>query len=98
LDATDFIAVSNNFLHGLFSKSNNILNGVPNTKASELYRYRSYLENLMIYGSDAANKHLDNTFYYIDSGDMVPCDPTTTYADTSNKGFFTRWNKIKQSK
>ena len=29
---------------------------------------------------------------------MLPCDPTATHTETTNKGFVTRWNKIKQGK
>jgi len=44
LEATDFTAVTNNFLHSLFSHCSVTLNGVSVTQANELYQYRSYLE------------------------------------------------------
>jgi len=43
LDATDFTAVTNNFLHSPFSQCNVTVNGVSITQASEFYQYRSYL-------------------------------------------------------
>jgi len=58
LDASDITKGTNNFLHSLFSQCSISLNGVNITPASELYTYRSYLESLLTYGSDAANSHL----------------------------------------
>jgi len=60
LDYTNFTAVTNNFLHSLFSQCSNSLNGVTITQATELYNYRSYFETLLTYGSDAAATHLTN--------------------------------------
>ena len=96
LEATDYTAVTNNFLHSLFSQCSVTLNGVSVTQANELYQYRSYLETLLTYGSDASASHLTNSFWYLDKGDLLPCDPTA--ADAKNAGFITRWNRIKQSK
>jgi len=98
LDDKDFTAVTNNFLHSLFSQCNITLNDVPITQAGERYQYRSYLETLTTYDSDAAASHLTNSFWYLDNGDMLPCDPTAAQASTTNSGFITRWNRIKQSK
>ena len=47
LDAADFTAVTNNFLHSLYSQCSSALNGVPITQASELYQYRSNLKTLL---------------------------------------------------
>ena len=96
LDATDLKAVTNNFLHSLFIQCSVTLNGVSITQASELYQNRFYPETLLTYESDASVSHLTNSFWYLDKGDLLPCDPTT--ADAINAGFITRWNKIKQSK
>jgi len=76
LDASDFTAGTNNFLHSLFSQCSISLNGVNITPASELYPYRSYLESLLTYGSDAANSHLTNAYWYLDKGDVLAGDPT----------------------
>ena len=74
----------NNFLHSLFSQCSITLNGVTITPAAKLYRYRAYLETLLTYGSDAAASHLTNTYWYLDNGNMLPCDPTGTYTDETN--------------
>jgi len=77
LDASDFTAGTKNFLHSLFSQCSISLNGVNITPASELYPYRSYLESILTYGSDAANSHLTNTYWYLDKGDIFAGDPTS---------------------
>ena len=76
VDFTDLTTVSNNFLRSLFSQCNDTLNGVTITQESEHYHYRSYLETLMTYGTDAAASHLSNAYWYPDTGDMQPSDPT----------------------
>jgi len=97
LDATDYTAGTNNFLHSLFSQCSVSLNGVNITPASELYPYHAYLESLLTYGSDAANSHLTNAYWYLDDGgDVLPGDPTSD--ETKNKGFVKRWEQQKQSK
>jgi hypothetical protein len=55
------------------------------TPVSELYPYRSYLESLLTYGSDASNSHLTNAYWYLDEGDVLAGDPTSD--STKNKGF-----------
>ena len=66
------------------------------TPASELYPYRSYLESLQTYGSDATNSHLTNTYWYLGKGDVLAGDPTST--SIKNRGFVKRWERQKQSK
>ena len=95
----DHTAVTNNFLHSLFSQCNVTLNGVTTTQASEHYNYRSYHETLLTYGTDAAASHLSKAYWYRDKGDMQPCDPTAeTLTSATNRGFITRWNKLGASK
>jgi len=72
------------------------LNGTTITPTSDLYKYRSYLETLLTYARDNATSHLTNSFWYLDSGDLQPCDPTQ--AEPTNTGFLFRWNRIKQRK
>ena len=98
MDNKDFTAVNNNFLHSLFSQCNIKLNNVPITQSDDLYHYRSYLETILTYGSDAGASHLTNSFWYLDQGDMLPCDPSTADKIAANLGFITRWDKIKHSK
>jgi len=80
---TDFTAVRNNFLYSIFSQCSISLNGVTITHVTELYNYRSYFETLLTYGSDAAATHLTNAFWYLDDGDLLPCNPTA--ADAKKK-------------
>jgi len=82
MDNTDFTAVTKNYLHSLFSQCSIALNGWTITQATELYTYRSYFEALLTYGSDVAATHLTNAFWYLDEGDLLPCDPTA--ADEKN--------------
>ena len=56
----------------------------------------SYLETLLTYGSDAAASHMTNAYWYLDNVDLLACYPTK--AETTNKGFIARWDRIKQSK
>ena len=72
MDYSDHLGVTNNFLHSLFSQYNLILNGVNITQASEHYQYRSYVETLMTYISDAAATPLSKAYWYLDTGDMKP--------------------------
>jgi len=92
LENTEFTAVTNNLLHSLFSQCSISLNGLTITQATELYNYRSYFDTLLTYGSDSAATHLTNAFWYLDDGDLLPCDPKA--ADAKNKVFIMRWNKI----
>jgi len=80
----------------VFSQCSISLNGVNITPASELYPYRSYLETLLTYGSDASNSHLTNAYWYLDEGDVLAGDPTSD--SIKNKGSVKRWERQKQSK
>jgi len=53
------------------------------TQATEIYTYRSYFEALLAYDSDAAASHLTNTFWYLDNGDLLHCEPTAANAKTN---------------
>ena len=47
----------------------------------------------------AAATHPTNAYWYRDTGDMLPCDPTTgTVTATTNRGFITLWDKVSASK
>ena len=54
LDDTDFTAVTNNFLHSLFSQCPIALNGATVTPAADYYNYRAFSETILTDGSDAA--------------------------------------------
>jgi len=99
VDFSNHTAVTNNFLHSQFSQCNVTLNGVNITQASEHYQYRSYLETLMTYGSDSASTHLSNAYWYLDTGDLQPVDPSAeTVTAMTNKEFILCWKRISASR
>ena len=71
LDASDYTAGTNNFLHSLFSQCTIALNGVNITQSGDLYNFRTYLETLLTYGSDASLSHLTNIYWYKDTGNVT---------------------------
>jgi len=83
----DFSDVTNYFLHSISCQCNVTLNGVINTQTSEHYLYRSYLETLMTYGSDAAGTHVSNASWYLDTGDMHPVDTSAENVTPMNNRF-----------
>ena len=70
------------------------------TQSGDLYHYLSYLETILTNGSDAGASLLTNSFWYLDRGDMLPCDPSKAdnTAAATNVEFLTRWDKVKQTK
>jgi len=49
----------------------------------------------MTYRSDAATTHLSNAYWYLDTGEMQPVDPSAgNVTPTKNKEFILRWNRI----
>jgi len=70
LGEIDYTAGINNLLHSLFNHCSTSLNGTQITQATELYNYRAYLETLLTYGSDAAESHLKNVLWHLDTGNM----------------------------
>jgi hypothetical protein len=76
-----------------------MLNGVPATQLHDYYNYRAYLETLLTYGSDETVSHLTNAYWYLDTGDMKPCDPIAeTHTSATNDGFIARWSKLSGSR
>ena len=99
VDVSDHTGVTNNLLHSIFSQCTFVLNGTTNTQSIEHYNYRSYLETLLTYGTDAEATHLMNASWYRDTGDRMPCDPTfSTVTAVTNQNFITRWDKLSASK
>ena len=75
-----------------------MVNGVPVTQSHEHYNYRAYLEILPPYGTDAASSHLYNSYWYLDTGDMQPKDPTAeTHTSATNDGFIALWSRLSGS-
>jgi len=60
VEVSDNTGVTNNLLQSLFPQCNFVLNGTTITQSSEQYNYRSYLETLLTYGTDAADTILTN--------------------------------------
>ena len=76
-----------------------MVNGVPVTQSHEHYKYRAYLETLLTYGTDAASSHLSNYYWYRDTWDMQPSDPTAeTHTSVTNNGFIARWSRLSGSR
>jgi len=66
---------------------------------SQRRHHRSYLNYLLTYSTDLAASHLTNPYWYLDTGDMQPCQPTVeTRTVTTNRGFVTLWNKFSAGK
>ena len=53
------VAPVNNFIHSLFSGVDLYLNNKSVSSNMDTYPYRAYLENLLTYGVDAKNTHLN---------------------------------------
>ena len=99
VDVSDHTGVTNNLLHSLFSHCTVILNGTAITQSSEYYNYRLYLETLLTYVTDAAATHLTNAYWYHDTGEILPSDPTSAAVSAvNNRVFITPWDKLSASK
>ena len=83
-------------MHSIFGQCTIAFNGETMTPAADYYNYRALFETIMKYASDAAVSHLTNGFWYLDDGDLLPCDPTVE--NVRNVGFVHRWNRVKQRK
>ena len=55
----DRVAPVNNFMHALFNEVDLYLNNKLVSSSTDTYPYRAYLENLLTYGKEAKNTHLD---------------------------------------
>jgi hypothetical protein len=76
-----------------------MVNGARVTQSHEHYNYRAYLEPLLTYGTDAASSHLSNSYWYLDTGDMQPSDPTAeTHTSATNDGILSRWSRLSGSR
>lgn len=65
--ANQNVAPVNNFLHSMFSQVDVFLNQRNICPPTSHYSYRSYLECLLNYGTDAKNTHLQNSMWYKDT-------------------------------
>jgi hypothetical protein len=53
---------------------------------------------LLTYGSEAADSHLTNAFWYRDTGDLGACDPAAAVTTATNTGCNERCDRVKESK
>jgi hypothetical protein len=89
----DNVGPVNNFLHSLFSQVDVLLNQRCVTPPSNQYAYRSYISNLLNYGSDSKNSHLTSSLWVKDTpGFMDVSDDNLGYesrkdATTNNNVF-----------
>jgi len=82
----------------MFSQCNVTHNGKDVTQSNEHYNYRSYLEIILTYGTDGTASHLTNTYSYLDTGEMQPCDSMVeTHTATAYEGFIARWTRLSGS-
>jgi len=95
---TDTTAVNNNLLHSLISQCTVVFNGVTVTQ-SHKHNYCANLVTLLTYGTDAASSHPSNSYWYLDTGDIKPCDPTAeTHISATNDGIIARWSRLSGSR
>jgi hypothetical protein len=98
-DLKDTTAVTNNLLHSLFSQCTVMLKEDLVTQSDDNYNYRAYLETLLTYSSDTASSHLTKCYWYLDTGEMNPCDPMAeTYTASTNDGIVARWSRLSGSR
>lgn len=60
----------NNSLHSIFRQVNISFNGTPISQIDNNYNYRAYIENVLNYGTDAAETHLQCALWNLDSGEL----------------------------
>jgi len=77
------VAPINNILHSLWKKVDLHINDQCLSTNNDLYNYKSYMINLMTYGSDAKQTHLQTQGWYNDLRGNFE-------ASTTNPGFFNR--------
>lgn len=65
------VAPANNFLHSMFSQVDVFLNQRNVSPPSSHYHYRSYIEKLLNYGSEAKLTHLQTEMFYKDTGGQM---------------------------
>lgn len=83
------VAPVNNFLHSMFSQVDVFLNQRNVSPPSSYYHYRSYIEKLLNYGTEAKNTHLQTSMWYKDGAGFM--DSIERDANgTSNAGYDTR--------
>lgn len=99
-DANNFGPV-NNLLHSLFNQVDVSFNQKTVSTCGNTYAYRSYIETLLNYGSDAKESHLTSALWYNDtSGQMEAqrCTPNEANPVHKNNGLQSRLEYCKNNK
>ena len=93
--ATEIVAPVNNLLHSMFSQIKILLNDKAVENSNSYYHYKSYLENLLSYGSEAKRTFLVNEGWSDDTSSVF--DETALKTSTTepiiakvNKGYLDR--------
>ena len=87
IGAQEKVAPVCNLVHSLFSQVDVKLKDTLVSSSFNTYPYKSYLEDLLTTGRDAARSHKTSALWYPDSGEFNETDPQ---ANTENYGFLTR--------
>jgi len=81
---TNTVVCVKNLLHSMFSTLSISLNGKPVTLHEMNYHYKTYLEKLLNYGSEASGTHRGSSSWYLDSSEELK----------DNSGYVKRLNYI----
>ena len=81
---TNTVVCVKNLLHSMFSNLSISLNVKPVTLHEMNYHYKTYLEKLLNYGSDASGTHRGSSFWNLDSSEELK----------DNSGYVKRLNYI----
>lgn len=87
----------NNFIHSNFSQVDVFFNNKLVTPSSNHYAYRSYLETLLNYNSEARNSHLTGGLWYDDEDykmDKAANDATSKNSGLTKRQYFTLNGKV----
>ncbi len=91
----DDVSPVNNFLHSMFSQVDITLNGTQISTSTNTYAYRSIIETLLSFSSDAKNSQLGAGLYYKDQAGRMNA---ITVDNTANSGFMSRRAKAAGSR
>lgn len=91
----DKVGVVNNLLHSLFRQCAIYLNNKPIAQTDNNYNYRSYFENLLSYGSEAADIHLEGSAWILDTpGQMDVHEEKKNIGLDKQKALFGKSNTV----
>ncbi|XP_033255796.1 uncharacterized protein F54H12.2-like [Drosophila miranda] len=88
------VGVVNNILHSMFRSSSVYLNNILVSQSDNNYHYRSYLQTILNYGSDASESHLATQGYYPNYGKLISGRYVNTDGSIMLKNIFQNSNKV----